>query len=63
MMNKKYRNFSFDEKDEIVKQIDEFQITKVVFALLKGIPMTILQSILQKKVWCGTHTTFSYSAL
>ena len=48
MVNKKCKNFSVAEKAEIIK-FDEFHRIKVVFAQLQEIPMTTLQSILQKK--------------
>lgn len=49
MTSKKRKNFSVAEKAEIVKQFGEYHGTKVAFAQSQGIPVTTLQSILQKK--------------
>ena len=49
MTSKKRKIFSVAEKAEIVKQFEEFHGTKVAFAQSQGIPVTTLQSILQKK--------------
>lgn len=49
MASNKRKNFTVAEKAEILKQFREFHGTKVSFAKLQGIPVTTLQSILQKK--------------